>query len=189
MQSTFVNVYGACTGQKLEGCKRVFMMKSFLSLKKYIYAYIYTYQVQSAKMSPVFFGVCRKLARTKTQQITDKACKHNGRTVFLRVLTCGGVNFVFYTLSSLSFTSSIFAPTSLFSLFHGVRYWLCCRNHDCMYVTPDGTPLPPTPISHPICRGGSNSFVRRTLGGYIYGAVVWIQPLPFLRKFYTIVSF
>ena len=32
------------------------------------------------------FGFCRKLARTKNQQGTDKANGHNGRTVFSRAL-------------------------------------------------------------------------------------------------------
>ena len=35
---------------------------------------------------PSFFGFHRKLAHTKPQQSTDKASKHNGRTVFSRVL-------------------------------------------------------------------------------------------------------
>ena len=61
-----------------------------------------------------FFGFRRKLACTKPQQSTDKASEHNGRTVFTRV-SSGGVNFVFYPLSSLHFTSSIFVPTLLFA--------------------------------------------------------------------------
>ena len=39
-------------------------------------------------MSRIFFGFCRKLVRTKTQQGTDKASKHNGRTVFSRFWYC-----------------------------------------------------------------------------------------------------
>ena len=45
------------------------------------------------KNVPVFSGFCRKLARTKTEQITDKASECNGRKAFSRVST-GGVNFV-----------------------------------------------------------------------------------------------
>ena len=37
------------------------------------------YKVQSAKNVPVFPGILRKIAHMKTQQITDKASKHNGR--------------------------------------------------------------------------------------------------------------
>ena len=33
-----------------------------------------------------FFGLCRKLVRTKTQQSRDKVSKHNRRTVFSRAL-------------------------------------------------------------------------------------------------------
>ena len=33
-----------------------------------------------------FFDFFRRLARTKTEQITDKARKHNGHTIFLRYL-------------------------------------------------------------------------------------------------------
>ena len=65
------------------------------------------------KMSIYIFGFHRKLAGTKTQQSTDKASKYNGRTVFMYVSTCG-VNFVFYLLSSIYITYSLFAPTSLF---------------------------------------------------------------------------
>ena len=66
------------------------------------------------KMSQFFSGFRRKPAHTKTQQGTDKASEHNGRKVFLPVST-GGVNFVFYPLSSIHFTSSLFAPTSFFA--------------------------------------------------------------------------
>ena len=58
--------------------------------------------------------------RTKTQQGTDKAGEHNGRTVFPRALvllartSAGVVSTSSYHLSSLYFTSSQFAPTSLF---------------------------------------------------------------------------
>ena len=60
---------------------------------------------------PVFPWFCRKLARTKTQQSTDKASKYNGRKVFSRV-SIDGVNFVFYPLSSINFNSSLFAANS-----------------------------------------------------------------------------
>ena len=47
-------------------------------------------------------GFHRKLARTKTQQGTYKASKHNRSIVFSRVLTGSDViNFFFYHLSSL----------------------------------------------------------------------------------------
>ena len=65
----------------------------------------------------VFF---RKLARTKTQQGTDKASEHKGRTVFLWAfvfLTCasiGVMSTLYYHLSSIHYTSSLFAPTYLF---------------------------------------------------------------------------
>ena len=47
-------------------------------------------------------------------------------------------------------------PTSLFSSFHGARYWFCCRDfyHGC--VPPGGTLWPALPqIPHPIRWGGS----------------------------------
>ena len=72
--------------------------------------YARVYDLWSTINVQVFFGLCRKLARTKTQQISDKASKHNGRKVFLQLST-GGVNFIFYTLSSIKFTSSLFAAT------------------------------------------------------------------------------
>ena len=49
------------------------------------------------KYPEVFFEFRRKLARKKTQQITDKASEHNGRTLFTRV-SSGGMNFGFYPL-------------------------------------------------------------------------------------------
>ena len=62
------------------------------------------------------FGFCRKLARTKTQQGTDKASEHNGRTVFSWALVFHTHQQkwrqFFYPLSSLCITSSPFAPTS-----------------------------------------------------------------------------
>ena len=39
-----------------------------------------------SKKCPCFFRIFRKLARTKTKQITDKASRHNGRTVLLCAL-------------------------------------------------------------------------------------------------------
>ena len=49
---------------------------------------------QSAK-NPPFPGFLRKLVRIITKQSTDKVRERNGRTVFLCVLSGGGVNFVF----------------------------------------------------------------------------------------------
>ena len=43
----------------------------------------------------------------KTQQSKEKASKHNGCTVFLRVST-GGIALIFYNLSSINFTPSQF---------------------------------------------------------------------------------
>ena len=125
-------------------------------------------------MSRFFFGSCRKLARTKTQQITYKASKHNGRTVFLRVLKGGGVNFFFYPLSSIRFTSSLFPPPSLFYLFHRARYFHCCCEQNRVYVPPGGTPLPP-PLSILILilQGGAVYFVVRFSAVDGYGSVVW----------------
>ena len=67
------------------------------------------------------FGFCRKLARMKTQQGTDKASKYILFTVFLwavvlltRASTVVVSNFS-YRLSSLRFTSSQFASTYLFA--------------------------------------------------------------------------
>ena len=43
-----------------------------------------THEVYAMHSTIIFqgFGFCRKLARTKTQQGTDKASEHNGRTIF-----------------------------------------------------------------------------------------------------------
>ena len=102
---------------------------------------------------PSFFVFCRKLARMKTEKSKDKTSKRNGRTV----LTGGGVNFVFYPY--INFTSSIFAPTPLFSSFHQARYRFRCRNYDCESVIPSRTPPPPRlPIPHTILWGGAASF-------------------------------
>ena len=56
-----------------------------------------------------FLRFSSKLTRTKTQLITEKSSKHNVRTVFLRILTCGGVNFVFlyFILSSFYFLNIV----------------------------------------------------------------------------------
>ena len=73
------------------------------------------------KCPGVFFGFCRKLSRTKTQQSTDKASGHNMRIVFLRYLVfltpvlTGVVSTLSYHLSSIQYTSSLFVPTSLFA--------------------------------------------------------------------------
>ena len=77
-------------------------------------------------------GYRRKLTCTKTEQSTDKASEHNGRTVFMRVLTGGGVNYVFYLLFPLHFTSSLFAPTSRFSSPHWMRYCHRSRSRSCV---------------------------------------------------------
>ena len=70
------------------------------------------------------FGFCRKLTRTKTQQITDKASKHNGSTVFLGFGLTWESTVVVSTLSnyfsSLHYTSSQFEPTYPFYL--GLRH-------------------------------------------------------------------
>ena len=67
-----------------------------------------------------FFGFRRKLPHTKTQQSIDKAGAHNGRTVFSQDLllimhtSTGVVSSPSYHLSSIHYTSPLFAPTSLF---------------------------------------------------------------------------
>ena len=64
---------------------------------------------------PSFFPVFhKKRLRTKPQEIIDKASNHNGFKVVLRLPT-GGVNFVFYPLSYICFTSSLFVVISLFA--------------------------------------------------------------------------
>ena len=78
----------------------------------YVPIHVWNIQPSANDKCPVFFGFCSKLTRTKTQQSTDKASENNWRTVFKRV-SSGGVNFVFYPLSYLHFTSSLFAPTYL----------------------------------------------------------------------------
>ena len=49
---------------------------------------MHTYDLRSTINIQGFFGFCRKLARTKTQQITYKAIKHNGRIVFPGIWYC-----------------------------------------------------------------------------------------------------
>ena len=124
------------------------------------------------KMSQFFSEFSGKLrarkpnkAQTKLANIT---CVHYF-LLFLRVSTCG-VNFVHYPLSSIYFTSSLFAPTSLFSSFCQTRYQYLCRRHDHnpVSVPPFGSPLPLPllqKILHSIRRGGASSFVRRSSVG------------------------
>ena len=65
------------------------------------------YDLRSTINVQGFFGFRRKLARTKTQQSTDKASDHNGRTVFLWALvlntrvSTGVVSTSSYHLSSI----------------------------------------------------------------------------------------
>ena len=69
------------------------------------------YGVHSTIISQRLLGFifCRKLARTKTQQGTDKASEKNGRTVFSQALVSrvytwfnrNGVNIILHFLSSL----------------------------------------------------------------------------------------
>ena len=109
-----------------------------------------------------FSGIIRKLACAKTKQSTEKASENNERTLFSR-LSAGGVNFIFYTLSSLNFTSSLFWTTSFFSSFHWERYWFCRRDWNFMSFLPVGT-LPLTlPILYPIRQDGALSFVVSSL--------------------------
>ena len=63
---------------------------------------------------PGFSGFCRKLVRTKNQQLKEKLREYNGRKVFPRV-SKGVVTFVLYTLSSIHYTYSLFATTSIFA--------------------------------------------------------------------------
>ena len=75
---------------------------------------------------PIFFGFCRKLARTKTPKSTDKVRKHNWCTVFSTVFLCASIDsvkFVFYPLSSCNVTYSLSLTTSLLYSFHWDRYW------------------------------------------------------------------
>ena len=64
-----------------------------------------------------FFRISQEnqIACTKTEQIIEKDIKHNGRTLLTLRLTGGGVNFVFYHLSSLHFTSSLYLCQLLLS--------------------------------------------------------------------------
>ena len=52
-------------------------------------------------MSQFIYLFRRKIARTNTEQSTDKEIEHSRHTVFLCLLTDGGINFVFYPLSNL----------------------------------------------------------------------------------------
>ena len=78
-----------------------------------IYIDIYNMYIPGAvgEKCPIFFGFCRKLTSTKTEQITKKESKHNVHTLFLRILTGGDINFIFYVLSYLNFTSPLFVLT------------------------------------------------------------------------------
>ena len=74
------------------------------SKKNYAFYHSYTYtRFGQKKMTLFFFGFCRKLARTKNKQSTDKASKHNGHTVIAVfgisyvLIKRGGVKFVCYT--------------------------------------------------------------------------------------------
>ena len=111
---------------------------------------------------PIFFGFCRKLARTKTPKSTDKVRKHNWCTVFYTLFLCasiGSVKFVFYPLLSCNVTYSLSLTTSLLSSFHWEGYLCHPRNRNCVSVTPGGTPSPPPPlISHPILWSKATSF-------------------------------
>ena len=91
------------------------------------------------------FGFRRKIARTKTQQGTDKASKHNGRTLFSRALVfCTHqqkwrqLSFILYPLFILlphNLCQLPFSPTSEHAaaiLYH-------------MSVPPGGALLPPPP--------------------------------------------
>ena len=51
---------------------------------------MYRYNLRSTINVQFFFGFCRKLARTKTQQGTDKASEHNWHTVFSQDLVLHG---------------------------------------------------------------------------------------------------
>ena len=51
-------------------------------------------------MSHIFVRILQETCFQKNPTNTEKASKHNERIVFLRVST-GGVNFVFYTLSTI----------------------------------------------------------------------------------------
>ena len=74
-------------------------------------------------------GFCKKLARMKTQQSTEKSSKHSSCTVFFGLcsfsrISRSGVNF-FYHLYSTSFTYSLFAPTPLFVSASAIE---CCSH-------------------------------------------------------------
>ena len=56
----------------------------------------------------------RIYTRCSQQKSTDKISQRNGRKVF-SCISIGGVNFVFYLLYSIHFTSSLFAPTPIFA--------------------------------------------------------------------------
>ena len=138
-----------------------------------------------------FFRFFMKLARTKTQQKTNKASKHNRRTVFSTLFSqasTGSVKLVFIPLSYLNFNSSLFAPTSLFSSFQSKRYWY--RRHDRNIVSVLlGKTSSPLPNLNPILQGGSTSFVECSEAGDRDGAFVCIRPLSFCWGWYNVVIF
>ena len=73
------------------------------------------YKVKSAKMSQ-FIWIFQENRMHENQKITDKVSKHNGCTLFSTIVSSvsiGGVKFVFYLLSYLNFTSSLFVQTHL----------------------------------------------------------------------------
>ena len=116
-------------------------------------------------LSQKYFLPCIYLVHvcTKNQQNIYKESEHNGRTVFMRV-SSGGVNFVFYPLSSINFTSSLFATTYLFT------------------SASDTAGVPPPPDRMGIIN--SNTASPSTVYEALVTADYLHQPLRFRRRIY-----
>ena len=86
-------------------------------------------------MSMFFFRFCRKVAHTKTQQITEKESEQNG-PIEISHVSIGGVNFVFYPLYYLHF--------------------LPCYLHQLPFLPPPSPPPPPEYAAPPVRSGIRN---------------------------------
>ena len=166
-----------CTGVifdlvMLDGCF------SKLHMPQIVSSIVHTTLVND-KCPRCFFGFCRKLTRTKKQQSTYKAIGHNGHTVRTRV-SSGGIKFVFYLLSFLHFTSSIFASISLLDFTSTTARLLPppphpskqgCHNKNKYHIAPDCIRVPSSASEPPP--------PTTTLPGDTYIAVVpACQPPP-----------
>ena len=120
-------------------------------------------------MSRFFFGFHRKLAHTKTQQSTDKASKHNARTVFSRflvLLMCVSTEVV-WTSSFILYPQFILLP-----------YYLRQRP----FSPP---PPPPTECAAAPARAGiikSNNLLPLTADEALAATEPLLWPLRFQRR-------